>query len=146
MFYGADHIPALVADELHAIVSMSAAMHSRHSTPATSWGLCGAPLRPFVTVTSLCLPGAFGDENSAGLRKYPIAPSASISSRSRRESEDVTTRTRALAQRKLARSRRSMSPPLHRSAAGRHPHGRSTGAARLPPLLQRTSQYYLELT
>ena len=38
-------------------------------------------------------------ENSDGLRKYPLAPKASMSSRSRCESEDVTTRTRASLQR-----------------------------------------------
>ena len=43
-------------------------------------------------------------ENSDGLRKYPLAPKPSMSSRSRCESEDVTIRTSASLQRALARS------------------------------------------
>ena len=53
-------------------------------------------------------------ENSDGLRKYPLAPKASMSSRSLCESEDVTTKTSASLQRALARSLRSISPPLYR--------------------------------
>jgi hypothetical protein len=59
-------------------------------------------------------PSAMNSESSDGLRKYPFAPRASISSRSRLESEDVTTRTSASLQRELARSFLSMSSPLKR--------------------------------